>query len=86
MDIVTNIFDQEEVHEKCRVTIWRNSQTGERSIGWEEDPELVRVVRCKDCKFNIEDYNNYPYSVCSFHMRALGHDDFCSFGAREDSA
>lgn len=33
----TNIYDQEEVHENCTVQIWKNSQTGEVSIGWWEN-------------------------------------------------
>ena len=29
-----NFFDQEEVHENCTVVIWRNSVTGDESVGW----------------------------------------------------
>ena len=35
--VVTNLFDTEEVHEDCTVVIWRNSGTGEESIGWYEN-------------------------------------------------
>lgn len=35
--IETNIYDEEEIHENCTVQIWRNSQTGEESIGWWEN-------------------------------------------------
>lgn len=29
-----SIYDQEEVHPNCTVQIWRNSVTGQTSIGW----------------------------------------------------
>lgn len=29
-----NLFDQEEIHTNCTVQIWRNSKTGEESVGW----------------------------------------------------
>ena len=38
-EIETGIFDIEEIHHNCTVVIWRNSQTGEESIGWYENEE-----------------------------------------------
>ena len=35
--VETNLYDQEEVHEGCTVIIWKNSVTGEESIGWYEN-------------------------------------------------
>lgn len=32
--VKTGIYDIEEVHPNCTVQVWRNSQTGEESIGW----------------------------------------------------
>lgn len=40
-DVEVNVFDQEEIHENCTVIIWRNSITGEESIGWYENEEPV---------------------------------------------
>jgi len=34
LEVETNVFDEEELHTNCTVQIWRNSQTGEESIGW----------------------------------------------------
>lgn len=31
-----NVFDECEIHENCVVEIWKNSKTGEISIGWYE--------------------------------------------------
>lgn len=31
------IFDQEEIHENCTVQVWKNSVTGECSVGWWEN-------------------------------------------------
>lgn len=35
--IEINVYDVEEIHENCTVQIWRNSITGEISIGWWEN-------------------------------------------------
>lgn len=37
----TIIYDQEEIHENCTVQIWKNSATGEVSIGWWENQETA---------------------------------------------
>ena len=37
--IVTNLYDEEEIHRNCTGQIWRNSKTGEVSIGWWEENE-----------------------------------------------
>lgn len=37
--IATNVFDECEIHENCTVEIWKNSTTGEISIGWYENKE-----------------------------------------------
>lgn len=29
-----NMFDDEEIHENCTVQVWRNTATGETSVGW----------------------------------------------------
>ena len=34
VDLQFNLFDEREVHTNCTVEIWRNSVTGETSIGW----------------------------------------------------
>lgn len=34
-----NVFDECEIHENVTVEIWRNSKTGETSIGWYENKE-----------------------------------------------
>ena len=42
--VETNIFDEEEIHHNCTVQVWRNSVTGEVSIGWwkeGEEPECM---------------------------------------------
>lgn len=38
-EIETNVFDVEEVHPNCTVIIWKNSVTGEYSIGWYDNDE-----------------------------------------------
>lgn len=34
MNVVTNLFDEVEIHRNCTVQILRNTQTGEISVGW----------------------------------------------------
>lgn len=28
------VYDEEEIHENCTVQVWRNTVTGETSVGW----------------------------------------------------
>ena len=35
--VANNVFDECEIHENVTVEIWRNSKTGEISIGWYEN-------------------------------------------------
>lgn len=35
--VETNLYNEEEIHEDCTVVIWKNSVTGEESIGWYEN-------------------------------------------------
>ena len=37
--IRTNLYDVEEIHPNCTVQIWKNSVTGEVSVGWWENEE-----------------------------------------------
>ena len=32
-----SLYDVEEIHENCTVQVWRNSVTGEVSVGWWEN-------------------------------------------------
>lgn len=34
LEVEMNVYDEEEIHTSCTVQIWRNSRTGEESIGW----------------------------------------------------
>ena len=53
VEIEANIDDQEEVHRNCKVTIWKNSKTGQQSIGWEPEPAGPRCFRYED--YGIDD-------------------------------
>lgn len=33
-NVQVSIYDEEEIYENCTVQVWRNSVTGEESIGW----------------------------------------------------
>lgn len=32
-----DLFDSEEIHDNCTVQVWKNSKTGDVSIGWWEN-------------------------------------------------
>ena len=34
-----SVYDEEEIHENCTVQVWRNSVTGEESVGWFENEQ-----------------------------------------------
>ncbi len=38
-ETVTGIFDEEELIPNCTIQIWRNSQTGDVSVGWMREGE-----------------------------------------------
>ena len=38
-DINVPIYDEEEIYHNCTVQVWRNSKTGEVSIGWWKEDE-----------------------------------------------
>lgn len=46
-DIVTGIFDEEELHTNCTVQIWRNSETGAESVGWWDNdrPDKINYIQ-----------------------------------------
>ena len=39
-DFESIMFDEEELHTDCTVQIWRNTVTGEESVGWWENGGL----------------------------------------------
>lgn len=47
-----------------------------------EDPDIVRVCRCKDCKNFGE--NDFPYTLCHRSTEAVEENDYCSYGERKD--
>jgi hypothetical protein len=57
--------------------------------------DVVEVVRCKDCRFNVanmekDGYDTTDYDgidiVCSYFMTdGMRPDDFCSYGERRDT-
>ena len=50
-------------------------------------PDVVKVVRCRDCKHQIErGYAQYRYKWCEVLRRinGMGDDGFCNYGERKD--
>lgn len=47
--------------------------------------DLVKVVRCKDCKYYQDNNNGYPHNECKWRQdETPDADDFCSYGERKD--
>lgn len=58
-------------------------------LGEVKDPDVVKVVRCKDCKYYAQTEELGGYCKCHsgelpFDWYSCGPDDFCSYGERKD--
>ena len=47
--------------------------------------DVVKVVRCKDCKYH-EDTNVTGFEHCCLYGLTMRYNDFCSYGKREGGA
>lgn len=45
--VESNLFDEYEIHTNCTVEIFRNSITGEISIGWWENDNPPAGMECE---------------------------------------
>lgn len=43
-EIESSLYDIEEIHDNCTVEIWKNSATGEFSIGWQENNSWIPLT------------------------------------------
>lgn len=66
-DFSTLFFDEEEIHENCTVEIWKNSATGECSVGWKPNTEWISLT-----DDNIPDDEVLAYSTKA-DEQMLGH-------------
>ena len=50
-----------------------------------KDPDMVRVVRCKDCKYSEKESDNCTFNYfCNYDGCAWNNGDhFCSYGERK---
>ena len=60
-EVEVKIFDQEEVHYGCTVMIWKNSKTGDQSIGWKQENPGPKCFCCGmplrwSCDYRYEDF------------------------------
>lgn len=51
-----------------------------------KDPDMVRVVRCKDCKYSEKESDNCTFNYfCHYDGCAWNNGDhFCSYGERDE--
>lgn len=84
MTVETNIFDQEEIHENCTVQILTNTNTGEVSIGWWENPApedyTDEIVHCCDCSIPHNKWTGCP----KLGGLVTNWNFYCAFGTRKD--
>ena len=69
-------------------------ENAEKCKNFKNKADLVEVVRCSECRFNVanmekDEYDTTDYSgediVCSYFMTdGMLPDDFCSYGKRRD--
>lgn len=43
VDVSMSLYDEVEVHTNCTVQIWKNSVTGDVSVGWFENEECEEL-------------------------------------------
>lgn len=71
---------------ECPACAMKNLSHGEMVQIAEERKDLVKVVRCKDCKW-AEPYRagsgNVYFACQEFGVSALSDDDYCSYGERK---
>lgn len=78
-----------ETEEDVAVNLFR-SFLGQMSEGWsnENTPDLVDVVRCRDCVYSREyDVANPGYTLVCLHngtSRQVWSNDYCSYGRRRE--
>ena len=47
--------------------------------------DFLPVVRCKDCKYWLDNNDGYPHEECRWgHGETPDTNDFCSYGVRKD--
>ena len=46
--------------------------------------DVVRVVRCKDCKFYTSMRPDLKTGICDLNVHHMGDDGFCSYGERRE--
>lgn len=46
--------------------------------------DLVKVVRCKDCKYKYDTYGGMVVGCNYLNISGLSDDDYCSHGAKMD--
>ena len=75
--VQTGLYDECEIHRNCTVEVWRNSQTGETSVGWYDEEfrgrwELTNAEdwgekywQCSVCGCGESSYDcNYHTNYC----------------------
>ena len=51
----------------------------------ENMPDMVAVIRCKDCRYWQDNNGGYPHPECRWGLEETPDaDDFCSFADRKD--
>lgn len=51
-------------------------------FGTDKDEDMVRIVRCKDCRHRYEEGDNTHYYWCRLNDIPIDDTDFCSWGER----
>jgi hypothetical protein len=71
-------FDYENIMCSQDQLHWLNRQVEKQPV-----VDAVPVVRCKDCRHNIEETELYV--ICNVLEGFMKKDDFCSYGERKDN-
>ncbi len=87
---IENEFQRHKPFRGFEHAIYLKVCEAEAAIGKTPPDDVTPVVRCKDCKYFINerkrcDHPNLDYDVeCYDHWIGVNPDDFCSYGEREE--
>ena len=73
-------YGQDVLHGKYKFSlmyIWKNLMDLPSA-------DVVRVVRCKDCKFYTSMRPDIKTGICDLNVHHMGDDGFCSCGERRE--
>lgn len=79
---MADYIDREELRDKIYELMNPDSSDVVQQIYAQPSVDAVEVVRCKDCKFYLNQHDGHP--CCDLHLDFwVDEDDYCKWGEKE---